>query len=47
VTSDQFAGVAADEIEDAHLGGIVRQWSTFRGSPPPAQVQDRGHRRAG
>jgi sulfite reductase (NADPH) hemoprotein beta-component len=30
VTSDQFAGVAADEIEDPRIWAeIVRQWSTF------------------
>ena len=30
VTSDQFAGVAADEIEDPRIWAeIIRQWSTF------------------
>jgi sulfite reductase (NADPH) hemoprotein beta-component len=30
VTSDQFAGVAADEVEDPRIWAeIVRQWSTF------------------
>ena len=30
VTADQFAGVAADEIEDPRIWGeIIRQWSTF------------------
>ena len=30
VTADQFAGVAADEIEDPRIWAeIIRQWSTF------------------
>ena len=33
VTSDQFAGAAADEIEDPRIyAEIIRQWSTFHPS---------------
>ena len=49
VTADQFAGVAADEIEDPRVWAeILRQWSTLAPGVllPAAQVQDRGHRRA-
>ncbi len=47
-TTDQFAGVARDELVDPRPWcEIIRQWSTFhpRVRPPAAQVQDRGERR--
>ena len=46
-TSDQYAGAAADEIEDPRVWcEIIRQWSTPPSGIliPAPQVQDRGHR---
>ena len=48
ITTDQFAGVAADEIVDPRPWcEIIRQWSTLppRVRLPAAQVQDRRQRR--
>ena len=47
VTADQFAGAAADEIEDPRpLAEIIRQWSSLHPEFVflAAQVQDRGGR---
>ncbi len=49
VTADQFAGVAADEIEDPRPTARADPPVVDRPSGvllPAAQVQDRGHRRA-
>ena len=49
ITSDEFAGIAPDEIVDPRaLAEILRQWSTLpsRVQLAAAQVQDRGERRA-
>ena len=49
VTSDHWAGAAADEIADPRpVGELLRQWSIAPPGilVPAAQVQDRGDGRA-